>query len=201
MENEIWFKPLIWMDYRLAILFMVALPLVLLVWAAIKRAEAITRLLIIYWRVASLAAIAFYLMIPSWRIAFIAGFFARVLIPISLWFWVDLNEEIDDRPPDSLKFVTTAWRWAVSLYCTVGALASIPFLSCAFQANVAQVPYCRPWLEVPWSYYRLLHYKADYSNVGLLGFLGATALCVYIVYFFYFLLIRLGKQGRSALEK
>jgi Protein of unknown function (DUF3177) len=203
MENEVWFKPLVWMDYRLAVLFAVGLPLVLIVWAAIKRAEAISRLLIIYWRVASLLAIAFYLMIPSWRMAFIAGFAARILIPISLWFWVDLNEEIEDRPPDGLKLATTAWRWGISIYCILGALAAIPSLSCALTKNPASDALCRVWLEVPWAYYRLLHYQAqpEHGNVGLLAFLGATALCFYIVYFVYFLLIRLPKQGRSALEK
>jgi hypothetical protein len=195
------FKPLIWMDYRLAILFTIAIPLVLLIWAAIKRSEAITRLLIIYWRVASLLAIAVYLMIPAWSIAFIAGFVARLLIPISLWFWVDLNEEIEDRPNDGLKLATTAWRWAISIYCILGTLVLIPSLSCAFSQNPASVSSCRAWLEVPWAYYHLIHYDADYSNVSVLAFLGATALCIYIVYFFYFLLIRLAKQGRSALER
>ncbi|MDY7016428.1 MAG: DUF3177 family protein [Cyanobacteriota bacterium] len=194
-------KSLIWMDYRLAILFTVAIPLVLLLWAAFKRSEAISRLLTIYWRVASLLAIAVYLMIPAWSIAFVAGFVARILIPISLWFWVDLNEEIEDRPNDGLKLATVAWRWAVSVYCILGALVAIPSLSCAFTQNPASVPACRTWLEVPWAYYRLIHYDADYSNVGVLGFLAAAALCFYIVYFFYFLLIRLAKQGRSALEK
>ncbi|MBD2579197.1 DUF3177 family protein [Oscillatoria sp. FACHB-1406] len=201
MENAVWFKPLIWMDYRLAVLLAAAIPLVLLIWALFKRAEAITRLLVIYWRVASLLAIALYLMIPAWRIAFIAGFAARILIPISLWFWIDLNEEIDDRPPDGIKLATTAWRWAMTVYCILSAIASLPFLSCAFSNNANQLPGCRAWMEVPWTYYHFLHYKADYSNVGLLGFLGAVGLCFYVVSFLYFLLIKLGKQGRSAMER
>ena len=32
MQNEIWFRPLIWMDYRLALLFTVVIPLILLIW-------------------------------------------------------------------------------------------------------------------------------------------------------------------------
>jgi hypothetical protein len=27
---------------------------------------------------------------------------ARILIPVALWFWVDINEEIADRSPGAL---------------------------------------------------------------------------------------------------
>ncbi|MEC4803221.1 MAG: DUF3177 family protein [Jaaginema sp. PMC 1079.18] len=198
MPDDLWFKPLVWIDYKLAVLFSVILPLVLLIWALIKRSEAITRLLIIYWRVASLLMIALYLLIPAWRLGFVASFAARILIPIALWFWVDLNEEISDRPPDLLKLALTAWRWAMTVYCTLGAIAFIPFLSCAFTANVAETATCRVWLEAPWLYKALLH---NDSSPGVLGFFGAVGLCFYIVYFAYFLLIRLGRQGRSAMEQ
>jgi hypothetical protein len=198
MQDALWFRPLIWMDYKIAILFAVLAPFVLLIWALFKRSDAITRLLIIYWRAASLLLITVYLMIPAWRIAFVTGFLARLLIVISLWFWVDLNEEIDDRPPDLLKLALTAWRWAMTVYCGIGAIVMIPFLSCTVAANVAETPFCRVWLEAPWLYKAWLH---NGSSPGVLGFFGAAGLCFYIVYFFYFLLIRLGKQGRSAMEQ
>jgi len=62
------------------------------------KAEAIQRLLTIYWRVSSLLAITIYLLIAALPVGFISGLMARILIPISLWFWVDLNEEIEDQP-------------------------------------------------------------------------------------------------------
>lgn len=188
------FRPLVWMDYWLAIVFTVLLPLIITVWAIIKRSEAINRLTIVYWRVASLLMITIYLMIPSWEISFATGFAARILIPLSLWFWVDLNEEIDDRPPDALKLVTTAWRWAISIYCAIGLVALVPFLPCAFSLNDA----CKVWFEAPWLYKQFIHRN---TTVGFLGFLGASGLCVYVVYLGYFLLIRLWKQGRSAMER
>ncbi len=198
MQDDLWYRPLVWMDYKIAVLFAILAPLVLLVWALIKRSEAITRLLIIYWRVASLLMIALYLLIPAWRIGFVASFCGRILIPLSLWFWVDLNEEIDDRPPDLLKLLLTAWRWAMTVYCGIGAIATLPFLSCAFNPNVIETPACRVWLEAPWLYKALLHNEA---SPGVVGFFGAVGLCLYIVYFAYFILIRLGRQGRSALEQ
>jgi len=45
-----------------------------------------------------LLAITIYLLIAALPVGFISGLMARILIPISLWFWVDLNEEIEDQP-------------------------------------------------------------------------------------------------------
>ena len=195
---EIWFRPLVWTDYRLAILFMVCLPLILLLWSTINRAEAIQRLLIIYWRVASLLMITVYLMIPGWSVGFITSWIARLLIPLSLWFWADLNDEITDAPKSSLKLIFTSWRWAITIYCLLGVVLTTGFLSCAFAAGAVETDSCRVWLEAPWLYKAWFHYG---SPPGFLGFLGATGLCVYIIYFVYFLLVRLSKQGRSAMEQ
>ncbi len=34
-------------------------------------------------------------MIAQYPVSFISGLMANILIPISLWFWVDFNDEID----------------------------------------------------------------------------------------------------------
>ena len=52
----------------------------------------------IYWRVASLLAITVYLMIGGLSVSFVTALLAKILIPLSLWFWVDLNEEIREQP-------------------------------------------------------------------------------------------------------
>jgi len=86
MEAEVWYRPLVWMDYRLAVLFTVVIPLILLLWAFIQKAQTMQRLLVIYWRVSSLLMITVYLMIPGWAFGYLSGLLARVLIPVSLWF-------------------------------------------------------------------------------------------------------------------
>lgn len=197
MLGELWFRPLVWMDYRLAVVFTVLIPLILLVWAFFQNAESIQRLLIIYWRVASLLAITIYLMIAAWPISFVSSFFARLLIPISLWFWEDINEDIDDQPQRPLKLILTAWRWAITVYCILGLIAQIPFLSCAFSPRAIKTPYCDVWLEAPRLYKSFFHAG---SSPGLLGFLGVVGLVIYVLCLSYFVLIRLGKQGRSAME-
>jgi hypothetical protein len=170
----------------------------MLIWAFVQKSEAIQGLLIIYWRVSSLLIITVYLMIAVWPIAFVSAFLARILIPISLWFWIDLNEEIDELPQRPLKLVLTAWRWAITVYSTLGALALVPFLPCAFSKGAIDSPFCHVWLEPPLLYKDIFH--PNYKP-GFLGFLGMVGLLIYVLYFSYFVLIRLGKQGRSAMEQ
>ncbi|MCL6436196.1 MAG: DUF3177 family protein [Leptolyngbyaceae cyanobacterium HOT.MB2.61] len=197
MPNPPWLQPLVWTDYRLAIVFTVLLPLVLSIWAFVSKAETIQKLLIIYWRVASLLAITVYLLIAAMPLGFISGWLARILIPISLWFWVDLNEEISEQPPSPLKLTFTSWRWAVSIYCVLGVLAQLPVLSCAFMGHndLLKTPLCNVWLQAPWSFRELFHRT---TKPWFLGGVGLVGLVIYVIYLAYFVLVRLGKQGRSA---
>jgi hypothetical protein len=194
---DLWFRPFVWLDYRLAFLFAVIIPLVLLVWSLIEESQAAQRLLIIYWRVASLLMITVYLMIPAWGISFITSIVARLLIPISLWFWVDLNDDIKDLSDRPFKWVLTSWRWAISLYCVIGAIAIFPFASCAISETNLATPFCKVWFEAPWLYQQIFHSN---SKPGFLGFLGMIGLFFYVLYFASFLLLRLPKQGRSAID-
>ncbi|HIK29048.1 MAG: DUF3177 family protein [Oscillatoriaceae bacterium SKW80] len=194
--DEPWFAPLVWTDYRVAVLFTVFIPLILLIWAFVQKYDAIVRLMIIYWRVASLLAITVYLMIASFPISFLSALIARILIPISLWFWVDINEEIDDRPPSPLKLTLTSWRWAMTVYNGIGALCLIPFLSCAVDSKLLATRYCQVWLEPTFLYKQYFHPN---STTGFLGFLGIIGLIIYFLCLSYFVLVRLGRQGRSAM--
>lgn len=191
------FESLVWTDYRLAVLFTVFIPLILLIWAFVQKADPIVHLLTIYWRVSSLLAIVVYLMIAALPISFVAAFFARLLIPIALWFWVDLNEEIDDRPESPLKLSLTSWRWLITIYNGIGTLVQIPFLRCALMSkqDLLQDSYCRVWLAPPWGYKEYFHAN---STPGFLGFLGVVALLFYVGCLSYFILVRLNRQGRSA---
>jgi Protein of unknown function (DUF3177) len=193
-QSQLWFEPLIWMDFRVAVIFTVLIPLILLLWAFAQKTTAIQGLLTIYWRVSSLLAISVYLAIGSMPISFAAAFVAQALIPLSLWFWADLNDEITDLPDRPLKLGFLAWRWATTVYSSLGAIATIPFLSCAF--GTAKTDYCQAWFKPSWLYYQIFHAN---SNPGFLSFLGILGLVSYTLYLVYFLVVRLGKQGRSAM--
>lgn len=198
MQNELWFRPLVWMDYRLAVLFTVFIPLILLIWAFVQKAEAMQRLLTIYWRVSSLLMIALYLLIAALPVGFIAELIARILIPISLWFWVDLNEEIEDQPQGALKFTFNSWRWAISIYSLLGALAQLPSLQCAVSNNVIASSFCRVFLEPPLLFKEYFHPNDTPQS---LGFIGIVALIIYLSCLIYFVFVKLGKQGRSAIQQ
>ncbi len=182
------------MDFRLAVIFTVLIPLILLIWAFAQKTDVLQTLLIIYWRVASLLAITVYLGIAAQPITFVTSLIAQILMPLSLWFWVDLNEEIADLPDRPLKLGFVAWRWAVTFYSTLSAIAIVPFVSCAF--GNAKADSCQAWFQPSWLYYQFFHSN---SKPEFLGFLGGLGLVIYALCLGYFLIVRLGKQGRSAL--
>jgi len=196
-SSNLWFESWVWTDYRLAVLFTVVMPLVLLTWAFVQKNDIIQKLLTTYWRVASLLAITVYLMIAGLPISFISAMAARILIPISLWFWADLNEEIDEQPRTVLKQFFSSWRWAITTYSILGAIAQAFFVRCAFSTSLLQSRYCQVWLDPPWMYKQIFHNNVSAGTLGIIGFIGLTA---YIVSLSYFVLVKLSRQGRSALE-
>ena len=56
------YRNLVWLTYRLGATFAFGLPLVLLLWASLRRETAISRLLGIYWKIASLLVITLLLL-------------------------------------------------------------------------------------------------------------------------------------------
>ena len=190
--------PLVWTDYRLALLFAVFVPLTLLIWSWVAKAEAISSIMTIYWRVASLLAITVYLMIGGYSFSFITALAAKILIPLSLWFWADLNEEIREQPKRSLNLAFNAWRWAMTFYCGIGIIVQIAFLRCAFSNTAFAGESCQAWLQPSLAFADVFH--ANFES-GFLGVLGIVALVLYALYLGYFLLVKLGRQGRSALNQ
>lgn len=196
MEESL-IRQLVWLDFRLAVLFALCLPLGLLIWAFRAKREPIKRSLIIYWRVASLLAITVYLMIGSLPISFLTGLAAKILIPLSLWFWQDLNEDIDT----SKGLITTcykAWRWAMTTYYSLSALIGLSFANCAF-ANAEQLSNaCKIWFEPSWAFKAMFHDGLPTAN---LVFFGIICLVIYCLYFGSFVVFGLPKQGRIAFRE
>ena len=208
MEN-LWFQPLIWIDYRLAIIYAITIPAILTILAFLQRIDSIGRLLVIYWLVSSLLLITIYLLIPGWNggngsfeilcthLGFITAILARILIPISLWFWIDLNDEIKDLSWSFLKLVLVSWRSSVTAYSAIGIILRIPFFSCLIYAKALGTSSCQAWIAAPVKYWLIFHNNA---TPVFLGFIGLVGLSIYAAYFIYFVLVRLSKQGRLALE-
>jgi Protein of unknown function (DUF3177) len=197
MSNPPWFQPLIWLDFRLAVIVTVIVPMVLLIWAFVKKIPVAITLMTIYWRVSSLLAITVYVMIGGSGLSFFAALAARILIPLSLWFWLDVNEEVTDLPPKPLKLVLTAWRWAITVYSAIGAISLLPFMQCGFSGESLKSDYCQAWFQPPLLFKQYFHNNISADTLG--GF-GLAALVFYTVCLGYFVTVRLGKEGRIAMD-
>lgn len=187
-------RQLVWLDYRLALLFVVLIPFGLLCWALRIKDEAIKRSLLVYWRVASLLLITIYLAIGSLGVSFVSGIVAMVLIALSLWFWQDLNEDIA-ASRSKLQPIYLGWRWAVTVYCALSAIFRLLFANCAFVSAEQLSETCKIWFEPPLSLSNILHSNVPVEN---LAFFGAVGGIVYVLYLFVFLAFSLPKTGRIA---
>ena len=136
-------------------------------------------------------------------IGYITFFITPLLMISSIWFWVDLNEELADLPPwRPLPFTVRIWRWALSSFGLIFATLSFNSLSCI---NVNQGQNCIAWIEAP----TLLHQTTEKIfaflfggiwNESLAAFVGYVGLIIYIIGILQWLLIRLPLHGRIAGE-
>jgi hypothetical protein len=187
-------RQLVWLDYRLALLFLVFVPFGLLCWALRTNVEAVKRSLLLYWRVASLILITIYLAIGSLGLSFISGIVAEILIVLSLWFWQDLNEDIESSRK-SIQPIYLGWRWATTVYCGLSIIFRLLFANCAFKSLDQLSETCQIWFEPPLSFAATFHNGIPVEN---LAFVGAVGGIVYMLYLFSFLAFSLPKSGRIA---
>jgi hypothetical protein len=199
------YRSLVWLDLRLAVLFSVGVPLVLLVWAALRRESALVRLLSIYWKVASLLLIADLLLSDRRPVGFAVLLLAKLLVVVSVWFWVDLNEELADLPPwRPLPLTVRIWRWGLSFWGVVAAVFSVTALGCMDPARM-DGPRCAVWLQPPFELHQHLETVFDFVfggqwSPGVAAFIGYVGLLAYVVGLLQWLLVRLPKYGRVAGE-
>ncbi len=201
---DLLYRSLVWLDVRLGMFFAVGLPLMLLVWAAVRREQAILRLLGIYWKVSSLLLIALLLLTANRPTGFVLLVIAPLLVVASLWFWVDLNEELADMPPwRALPLTLRIWRWSLTVLSLASASLAVTALPC--MGGGLERAQCRVWLEAPLGLNGVVAdvFAFVFGGVwtpGVSAFLGYTALVAYVVGLLQWLLVRLPRLGRVAGE-
>ena len=195
------YRSLVWLTYRLGATFALGLPLVLLIWASVRRQPAMTRLLSIYWKVASLLVITLLLLTDQRPLGFVTALLAPVLMTVSVWFWVDLNEELADSPlRNPLALTVRLWRWALSGFSVLATAMAVSSLSCVMAVKGAD---CKAWLEAPQGLHLVLERVFDFLfggdwNEAVAAFFGYVMLVAYGVGLLQWLLMRLPRQGRVA---
>ena len=196
-------RTLVWLTYRLGATIALGLPLILLIWAGVRRDPALVRLLSIYWKVASLLAISVLLLTDQRPIGYVTALLAPLLMAGSVWFWVDLNEELADQPTwRALPLTVRLWRWALSGFGVISLVMTTTGLRCMeSQAS----PDCSAWLEAPQGIHQVVETVFDFVFGGqwseaVAAFVGYVALVVYLAGLLQWLLVRLPRYGRVAGE-
>jgi hypothetical protein len=201
---DLLYRSLVWLDVRLGLLFAVGLPLVLLGWAALRREQALLRLLGIYWKVASLMVIALLLLTHSRPIGYALLVLAPLLMVVSLWLWVDLNEELADMPLwRALPLTVRLWRWSFTFYGLASAALAATALPCI--SGAVDRPLCRVWLEAPDGLHGVVAQVLGFIfgatwTPDVAAFVGYVLLVGYVVGLLQWLLLRVPRQGRVAGE-
>ncbi|MEB3234714.1 MAG: DUF3177 family protein [Cyanobacteriota bacterium] len=200
------YRTLVWLDVRLGLLFAVGLPLVLLLWALWRQQAAILRLLGLYWKVASLQFIALLLLVGDQAIAYPLVLLAQLLMALVLWFWVDLNEELQDLPPwRALPLTVRIWRWCLTLQTSASVLLLATALGCTAGGPALQTARCLIWRQPPHQLNAISDPALDFVIGGnwtpvMAAIGGYLALLGYAVGLIQWVLVRLPRQGRVAGE-
>ncbi len=200
--NELSYRVLVWLTYRLAATMALGLPLVLLIWSTWRGDSVVQRLLGLYWKVASLMMISLLLLTDERPLGYVTAVVAPVLMVVSVWFWVDLNEELADQPTwRPLPLTVRLWRWALSGFGVISLATTATGLRCMESPSSD----CAAWLEAPQGLHRVVETVFDFVFGGqwseaVAAFVGYVALVAYLAGFLQWLLVRLPRHGRVAGE-
>ena len=207
--TEPWVRAVVWADFRIAVLLFVIMPLALLSSAVYscrppalggerrtQIAEVLLRYMTSYWQASSLLLITVAFNIQQSPLGVPAGLFAQGFILISLWWWMDLNKELQTLKSSALRTTFLVWRALASVAAAGGVLIQAPFQPCVAAPSLAADAGCAAWLEPP------------QFAAGLVGLspspeldLVANSFCgIYVVVLTYYLLVLLpavGRRGRA----
>ena len=199
--TETQFQILVWLSYRIAATFAFGLPLCLLIWAKISKVSSIDRLLSIYWKVSSLYVINLLFLSGENQLGQLISFVSPLIMVGSIWFWVDLNDEIDEMylyKPISLT--TRIWRWALSFWSILNTCLHLFSWRCltSISAN-----YCDSWREIPYNSFNTTKIIIKFIlggnwTTGFASFFAYLALILYVIGLLQWLIMQFPKNGRFA---
>ena len=172
-----------------------------MIWAKISNLSSIDRLLSIYWKVSSLYAINILFLSVESQLGQLISFIAPILMVSSIWFWFDLNEEVDEMPAyKPIALTTRIWRWTLSFWSLLNTGLHIFSWRCL---NSINENYCDTWREIPFNSFMttktIIKFVLDGNwSKGFATFFAYLALILYLMGLLQWLLIQLPKNGRFA---
>ena len=205
--SEPWVRSLVWTDFRVAVALFVVVPFGLLAASVAARvprepddrsksAETVLRLMTSYWQASSLLLLTVALNIQEANFGVFAGLAAQAMIAVSLWWWSDLNGELDgDDEPLSRAF--RAWRLPTTVAAGGGVVVQLPFQGCVGAPSLAGDAFCAPWLEPPKFAAGLVGLDAS-PALGAVADIGCVLYFAVLSYYTTVLLPAVGRSGRAA---
>jgi len=195
------FQILVWLSYRVAATFAFGLPLFLFIWSKISNSSSIDRLLSIYWKVSSLYAINILFLSSESQLGQLISLISPILMVSSIWFWVDLNEEIEEMYIyNPISLTTRIWRWTLSFWGILNTSLHIFSWRCLTSMNGN---YCDSWREIPYNSFIttkvIIKFILDGNwTTALATFFAYSALILYLIGLLQWLIIQFPKNGRFA---
>ena len=199
--TEALFQILVWLSYRIAATFAFGLPLILLIWSKVTNISSIDRLLSIYWKVSSLYAINLLFLSINSQLGQIISLISPILMVGSIWFWVDLNEEIDEMfIYEPISLTTRIWRWALSFWGIINTGLHVYSWRCLNSINET---FCDTWREIPYNSFITTKIIIKFILGGnwttaFATFFAYLALILYLIGLLQWLIMQFPKNGRFA---
>ena len=191
----------IWLSFQLSLIFIVGLPLTLFCWSIKNKSKAITKLLSNYWKISILFFISLILLIGEYSFALLITNISTLIMTISVWFWNDINEELNEyRISHALTTTTKVWRWSITFISLSFLIQTLNNINCINFINSAE---CESWLKPSTNLYLILKnlfnflFGASFSQ-PVAKFLGLFALLIYTLGLLQWAIIKLPKSGRNS---
>ncbi len=191
----------IWVSFQLSIIFLIGLPFTLSFWSIKKRNKAVKKLLSNYWKISLLFFISLLLLIGQYKYALVITNISTLLMTVSVWFWIDINDELREYDFSySLTTTTKIWRWAVTFISLNFLIQSLQNLHCFSFINSDA---CSIWLKPSSNLYIFMKnlfnffFGASFTQ-PIAKFIGLFSLLIYTLGLIQWSIIKLPKNGRNS---
>ena len=190
-----------WITFQLSSVFIVGVPLSIFIWSIKKRNKAIEKLLNIYWKISILFLISLLLFIGGVDFSLLILIISTSLMTISVWFWNDINRELQGYKINDVLITTTkSWRWALTFISISFLIQSFQEINCLNGINSFE---CLKWSEPSKNLSKFINqlfnflFGANFTE-PIAKFVGLFALLIYILGLLQWFIIKFPRSGRNS---